>query len=818
MKHFDFKAFLVLLLGLSSLGVFGQNYSIEKWYNGKASATVLTYDDWSPGHGPIAIPNLQERGLVGSFYVTTANAWSQAHWDQMNAGVTAGMEMGNHTINHNNLSGLSAAQLEAEVNDAKDIIDGNVTGQKAETFVYPRGDYNAAVIAKVKERHFAARKFDYTYNKTFSYEFATTEDDYYTIPQIQLNDSITVQDFAYWMDHGVANNALMVFTFHSISNASVADSWYDEITEAQHEAYLDELLTYNNTWVATFRDAVKYHKEAHAATLTTVSENTQEIVLSLTDTLSDNGLYNHPLTVKLEIPAGATYGEVEQNGVGITSWVDGGYIYFNAIPDGGNISINKSGVTLAIVSPVDGAEFEGLNAITLSANADAQGSSISNVTFTVDGQNLVATTGSPYSVSWTPSTFGNYTINVVANAANGNSYSKAINVSVVEEPICTSPEWEYGVVRTANEVVSYNGNEYRAKWYTQYDNPEGGDPWELLGPCGGGTSNQAPTVSITAPSNGASFVGLGAITFSANAADADGTVAKVTYTVGGSSYDVTSGNPFSYAWTPATAGSYTLTAVATDNDGATSTVASVSFTVTEEQSNAAPTVAITSPANGTTYNDLSAVTVSVNAADADGTVSKVTYTVNGANATDVTVSPFNFSFTPSAYGSYTIAAVATDNEGAVSSSASVTLNFEDTTSTGGGCTADAWVSANHYTQGSVVSHNGHEWNAKWYANPGEEPGANQWNAWEDLGACGSSARVAFEEMVVNAYPVPASDMINVEVSEYSTVEIYNLNGQQMRSQTGEGVVSFQVADLTSGVYFIKVTSEAGAKTIKFAKQ
>ncbi|GAP63112.1 hypothetical protein ARMA_1535 [Ardenticatena maritima] len=54
---------------------------------------------------------------------------------------------------------------------------------------------------------------------------------------------------------------------------------------------------------------------------------------------------------------------------------------------------------------------------------------------------------------------------------------------------------------------------------------------------------------------------------------------------------------------------------------------------------------------------------------------------------------------------------------------------------GGVCSAPAWDASAVYIGGDVVSHNGHEWRAKWWTQ-GEEPGTTgQWGVWEDLGAC-----------------------------------------------------------------------------------
>jgi hypothetical protein len=100
---------------------------------------------------------------------------------------------------------------------------------------------------------------------------------------------------------------------------------------------------------------------------------------------------------------------------------------------------------------------------------------------------------------------------------------------------------------------------------------------------GGGTpppANIPPTVSITAPANGASFTAPASINITANAADADGSVTNVQFFNGTTSLGTDNTAPYSFSWTGVAAGTYSITAKATDNRGATTTSAAVSVTVT----------------------------------------------------------------------------------------------------------------------------------------------------------------------------------------------------------------------------------------------
>jgi plastocyanin len=85
------------------------------------------------------------------------------------------------------------------------------------------------------------------------------------------------------------------------------------------------------------------------------------------------------------------------------------------------------------------------------------------------------------------------------------------------------------------------------------------------------TANVPPTVAITNPTNNAVFTAPASITFSANASDTDADgLSDVVFYVGTNLVDDVFSSPFETSVTNLAAGSYTLTAVAYDNVGATS--------------------------------------------------------------------------------------------------------------------------------------------------------------------------------------------------------------------------------------------------------
>jgi hypothetical protein len=275
---------------------------------------------------------------------------------------------------------------------------------------------------------------------------------------------------------------------------------------------------------------------------------------------------------------------------------------------------------VAITTPVAGDVSATIN---VTANA-SDNISVAGVQFKLNGANLGAEdVAAPYSVSWNTltATNGSYTLTAVARDAAGN------------------------ITTSAPVVVNVN-------------NP---------------ADTQGPTVSITAPAAGNV---TGTINVTANAADNIG-VSGVQFKLNGvnlGAEDVAV--PYSVSWNTLTStnGSYTLTAVARDAAGNTTTSAGVIVTVNNDTQ--APTITITAPAAG---NVSGTINVTANASDDVGVVG-VQFKLNGANlGSEDVAAPYSVSWNTltSANGSYTLTAVARDAMGNITTSAGVVITVNN---------------------------------------------------------------------------------------------------------------------------------------------
>ncbi|MHC1708756.1 MAG: Ig-like domain-containing protein [Bacteroidales bacterium] len=190
--------------------------------------------------------------------------------------------------------------------------------------------------------------------------------------------------------------------------------------------------------------------------------------------------------------------------------------------------------------------------------------------------------------------------------------------------------------------------------------------------------NLLPNISITAPAAGTSYTVNDIVHITANATDqGTGTIDHVDFYVNGSIVGTDNSgtsNEYSFDWTATPQGTYTLTAIATDNEGGTKTSLPVTINV---GANTPPTVSITTPAEGATFLSGNPITITAVASDFNGgTVTQVEFFVDGAPVGTDASDPFSFIWTGT-IGNHTLTAVATDNGTAATTSTPVHITVFD---------------------------------------------------------------------------------------------------------------------------------------------
>ncbi len=188
--------------------------------------------------------------------------------------------------------------------------------------------------------------------------------------------------------------------------------------------------------------------------------------------------------------------------------------------------------TISWLAPANNATFTTPVNITLSVSAGDVDGTVSKVSFfrgnTKLGDVNPPLSGSTYTYVWNNVPAGSYTLKAVAYDNKGDSTTTPTRSIIVNDP-----------------------------------------------------ANIPPQVSITKPANNAQFVAPAQINLEANASDPDGNVTTVQYFHGGSnSIGQATTGPYAVTWNSVAAGTYSLTARATDNRGGSANSPAITISVT----------------------------------------------------------------------------------------------------------------------------------------------------------------------------------------------------------------------------------------------
>ncbi|HAM71666.1 MAG TPA: hypothetical protein DCM86_08495 [Verrucomicrobiales bacterium] len=190
-------------------------------------------------------------------------------------------------------------------------------------------------------------------------------------------------------------------------------------------------------------------------------------------------------------------------------------------------------------------------------------------------------------------------------------------------------------------------------------------------------ANLAPSVSVTSPAGNATPLQPATLLITADAADPDGTLARVEFYADAQLLGSDLAFPYQVTWNSPPLGAHTLRAVATDTLGLSTTSAPVAIVI---RTNHPPTVSLTGPANNSTNAQPPTLLITADAVDADGNLGSVAFLADGLLLGEDPAAPFQFSWANPAVGTHILRAVATDTLGLSVTSApvAITLTLADT--------------------------------------------------------------------------------------------------------------------------------------------
>jgi peptidoglycan/xylan/chitin deacetylase (PgdA/CDA1 family) len=216
-------------------------------WNGHKSAVSLTFDDSDPSHLDLAIPELNQRGMRGTFFLIVNRTDRKDEWRKA---LQQGHELGNHTLDHYHAIQLTPNQEESQVEGAQAVLQ-KTFGVPIYSFAYPYSEISPGLRKWVEQTSFIARGGYGNY-----YMEPTTEPDWFNIPSQVTMTIFPFSVYQNWVDQDLKYGAWMVFMIHGLEGTP----WgYQPITKKIFEQLLDYIQS-KDIWVETFSGVGAYWK------------------------------------------------------------------------------------------------------------------------------------------------------------------------------------------------------------------------------------------------------------------------------------------------------------------------------------------------------------------------------------------------------------------------------------------------------------------------------------------------------------------------------------------------------------------------------
>lgn len=114
-------------------------------------SVLISFDDGYADNYKYAYPVLREEQVPGTFFVVSGsigkeNRMTAAQLREMSAN---GMKIGSHTVNHENLTGMNAREIDFELRQSKEVLE-KILGEPVCALAYPGGKVNETVLDRAK--------------------------------------------------------------------------------------------------------------------------------------------------------------------------------------------------------------------------------------------------------------------------------------------------------------------------------------------------------------------------------------------------------------------------------------------------------------------------------------------------------------------------------------------------------------------------------------------------------------------------------------------------------------------------------------------
>ena len=315
-------------LGMFAAGsIFAQTVEIATWSGFRKGAASFTFDDGAPSHVSDGGPLFDKYGYKGTFNVVV-------NWNPDWSGFGNMAKNGHEIASHSNTHGQNMSGEEAS---SKQAIAGKIQQKYGViTVAYP--NCNVPNKSAVQQNYVIGRICNGSWQSQPDMMGKDGPSDWAMASAI-MTGSTGTNDFKGNMQKAVQQGGWIAFLTHGFENKNNGSATYSPTPLSAIEDGLKWAQQNDkDIWVAPMGHVAMYIKERKAAKAE-ASSSGGSITVKLTHNIKDNvSDYDYPLSLRVKYDGSKA--EVTQAGAKLESKIDGGYVYFDAVPNAGDIVIS----------------------------------------------------------------------------------------------------------------------------------------------------------------------------------------------------------------------------------------------------------------------------------------------------------------------------------------------------------------------------------------------------------------------------------------------------------------------------------------------
>ncbi len=302
---------------------------VANWKDDRTAVFMLMFDDSWPSHFQVAVPELEKRDLIATFYICPDKGEFKTQagsWDKV---AKSKMVLANHTMTHQGVKDMTNAEY--EIGGCTHAIHKLQPGKENRliSFGMPgvgpgKWNINGSQLKELLEKHNLISR------PTFDGHGA-------------VYHQKTLEEMTALADKGISKKDVEYLIVHGVER--ITPNWgYQDMWPLKQSIFLP-LLDYlkdkqdkRELWVTDHISCHQYKTERDTASVKTLKVIANGIQLELKST-SDPKLYDHPLTLVTEVPATWKECNILQGETKSRATAVNGKLTFDAIPNGPPISV-----------------------------------------------------------------------------------------------------------------------------------------------------------------------------------------------------------------------------------------------------------------------------------------------------------------------------------------------------------------------------------------------------------------------------------------------------------------------------------------------